>query len=155
MRSVSSFRGWTRLFLFSELNSNNWRIPLQAPRSYKLPSSSFCDSIPQGNVYEIITECNYLNISSRSATDSLFCDLNWGSLHIFISLFLLWAAREMWVQPSGESYTWWELQKPWVVVCMQTLLEHTGVDRGWSRRWVGQRCRGGVEAGVLAEVTRH
>lgn len=49
------------LFLFSELNSNNWRIPLQAPRSYKLSSSSFCDSIPQGNFYEIITECNYLS----------------------------------------------------------------------------------------------
>lgn len=128
IRIVSSFRSWTKLFLFSELYSNNWRIPLQTPRGYKLPSSSVCDSIPQGNFYEIITEVSYL--SSMFPQDLLLIPVLWSKSWWFIHFHNLyfWAAREMWVQSADESYRWWdemylmrwELQKPWLVVCMQT-----------------------------------
>ena len=62
--------------------------------------------------------------------------------HIFISWFYLRLLEKMWMQFSDKvCLVRWELQKPWVVVYMQTLL----MTHRRSRWEAGNRSGGGLE----------
>lgn len=100
---VPSFGYWI-LFIFSELNSDNWRIPLQAPGGYKLPTSSICNSVSQGNSEGHSLSFIIIGISSKS-TDTCSVTSARTACCIFIILSYLGLIDKQYVNWPN---TWWE-----------------------------------------------